>query len=85
MRNGKGVNGGAHVVMTERADGSRRAGDERHQRTVLFVVCFRLPVDARLLAVIVKGGGRDLATRIAVDARRIDIESRPRHSPASVV
>jgi hypothetical protein len=82
---GIGVHGRARVVVCERADGGGRAGDESHQRALRLVRRFGLAIDARLLAVVAKRRGRDLAAGVAVDARRIDVEIARDVSPASVV
>ena len=62
------------VVTFNRADGSGRTRDERHHRELRLIVCFRLMIDAALLAVIAKDHGRELTTRITIDARGINEE-----------
>jgi hypothetical protein len=56
------------IVWFHSADRTCRARDEGHHREPRFVCCLRLMMNAALVAVIAKDTGRQLATRIAVDA-----------------
>src|SRR5204862_4058473 len=57
-----------------RPDRGRRTGDKRHKCAMNSLGRGRLAADARLVAVIAEGLGRDLPAGVAVDARVIDVE-----------
>jgi len=61
-------------VFAGRTDRAGRTRDERHHRELCFSNGLRLMIDTALVAVIAKDTGRELATRIAIDASGIDEE-----------
>src|ERR1051325_179295 len=56
------------IVSLGSADRSGGTRDERHHREPDFFGCFGLLINAALVTVIAKDPGRQLATRIAIDA-----------------
>jgi hypothetical protein len=72
--NGKSRDARACAAARHSTDGSGRAGDERHERSVKFTGILGLMVDARLAAVVVKTRRRNLAARVAIDATRVHEE-----------
>src|SRR5262245_56300271 len=70
----KRSDGLAQFVFRKRADGCCRAGDQSLESLADFGRRLRLAVDARLIAVVAEMGRRDLAARVAVDARVVNKE-----------
>ena len=62
------------VVSFDRADRAGRTRDEGHHCELCLIVCIGLVVDAALVAVIAKDHGRELTTRVAIDARGVNKE-----------
>src|SRR5215217_7949716 len=70
----KRVDAEMRVMAFDCADRAGRTRDEGHHRELRLIVCFGLMIDAALVAVIVKDRGRELTTRIAIDAGGVNEE-----------
>src|SRR5262249_23923618 len=71
---GERGDGLAQVVFPKRTDGCGRTGDQSLEGLADLRSRFRLEVDARLITVVAEMRGRELAARVAVDARIVNEE-----------
>ena len=63
-----------HVVLRDASDRRRRTREECLLRGEKLVVILRLMKNGGLIAGVVEDARRDLAARIAIDTRRVDVE-----------